>query len=44
MQDLALRARIVLRCADGLTNRMVAGEVGACALYRPRLVGHRIEA
>ena len=31
MQDLALRARIVLRCADGLTNRMVAGEVGACA-------------
>jgi transposase len=30
-QGLALRARIVLRCAEGLTNQAVAGEVGACA-------------
>src|SRR4051812_23797267 len=26
-QDLALRARIVLRCAEGATNQAVAGEV-----------------
>ncbi len=30
-QGLALRACIVLRCAAGLTNQAVAGEVGACA-------------
>jgi transposase len=30
-QGLALRARIVLRCAEGLTNRAVAGEVRVCA-------------
>ncbi len=30
-QGLVLRARIVLRCAEGLTNQAVAGEVGACA-------------
>ncbi|HEX6015600.1 MAG TPA: IS630 family transposase [Geminicoccaceae bacterium] len=30
-QDLALRARIVLRCAEGLANQAVAAEVGACA-------------
>jgi transposase len=30
-QGLALRARIVLRCAEGLTNQAVAGEVSACA-------------
>jgi transposase len=30
-QDLALRARIVLRCAGGATNQAVAGEVGVCA-------------
>jgi transposase len=30
-QDLALRARIVLRCAEGATNQAVAGEVGVCA-------------
>src|SRR5688572_22917068 len=28
---LALRARIVLRCAAGLTNQAVAGEAGVCA-------------
>ena len=30
-QDLALRARIVLRCADGLTNQAVAKELDASA-------------
>src|SRR5918995_3766401 len=30
-QGLALRARIVLRCAEGLTNQAVAGGVGVCA-------------
>ena len=30
-QGLALRARIVLRCAAGLTNQAVAGEVAVCA-------------
>jgi transposase len=30
-QGLALRARIVLRCAAGLTNQAVAGEAGVCA-------------
>src|ERR671912_1554101 len=30
-QGLALRARIVLRCAAGLTNQAVAGEVRVCA-------------
>src|SRR5215210_2932149 len=30
-QGLALRARIVLRCAEGLTNQAVAGEVRVCA-------------
>jgi transposase len=30
-QGLALRARIVLRCAEGLTNQAVAGEVSARA-------------
>src|ERR671926_176640 len=30
-QDLALRARIVLGCAEGATNQAVAAEVGACA-------------
>ena len=30
-QGLALRARIVLRCAAGLTNQAVAAEAGACA-------------
>src|SRR5918911_650726 len=30
-QGLALRARIVLRCSEGLTNQAVAGEVSACA-------------
>jgi transposase len=30
-QDLALRAKAVLRCAAGLTNQAVAVEVGTCA-------------
>ena len=30
-QGLALRARIVLRCAEGLTNQAVAGEARVCA-------------
>ncbi len=46
-QDLALRARIVLRCAGGATNQAVAGEVGACAhtvgRWRERCAEHRLE-
>ena len=46
-QDLALRARIVLRCAGGATNQAVAGEVGACAhtvgKWRERFAEHRLE-
>jgi DNA-binding CsgD family transcriptional regulator len=30
-QGLALRARIVLRCAEGLTNQAVARRTGVCA-------------
>jgi transposase len=30
-QGLAQRVRIVLRCADGLTNKAVAGDMGVCA-------------
>jgi transposase len=51
-QDLALRARIVLRCADGLTNQAVARELDASAhtagkwrerFARDRLDGRRDE-
>ena len=51
-QDLALRARIVLRCAEGLASQAVAGEVGVCAhtvgkwrerFARDRLAGLRDE-
>ena len=46
-QDLARRAKIVLRCAEGLTNQAVAGEVGACAhtvgKWRERFAEHRLE-
>jgi transposase len=46
-QGLALRARIVLRCAEGLTNQAVAGEVGACAhtvgKWRERFARDRLE-
>ena len=46
-QDLALRARIVLRCADGATNQAVAGEVGVCAhtvgKRRERFAGGRLD-
>jgi transposase len=46
-QDLALRARIVLRCAEGLANQAVAGEVGVCARtvgkWRERFARDRVE-
>jgi transposase-like protein len=46
-QDLALRARIVLRCAEGATNQAVAGELGACAhtvgKWRERFAKDRLE-
>jgi transposase len=46
-QDLALRARIVLRCAAGLTNQAVAAEVGACAhtvgTWRERFARDRLD-
>src|SRR5919107_1326158 len=46
-QDLAARARIVLRCAGGATNQAVAGEVGACAhtvgKWRERFARDRLE-
>jgi transposase len=46
-QDLALRARVVLRCAGGATNQAVAGEVGSCAhtvgKWRERFARDRLE-
>jgi transposase len=46
-QDLALRARIVLRCAGGATNQAVAGEVGVCAhtvgKWRERFAKDRLD-
>jgi transposase len=46
-QDLALRARVVLRCAGGATNQAVAREVGACAhtvgKWRERFARDRLE-
>jgi transposase len=46
-QDLVLRARIVLRCAEGATNQAVAAEVGVCAhtvgKWRERFAVHRLE-
>jgi transposase len=46
-QDLALRARIVLRCAEGATNQAVAAEVGACAhtvgKWRERFARERLD-
>jgi transposase len=46
-QDLALRAKLVLRCAAGLTNQAVAGEVGVCAhtvgKWRERFAKDRLE-
>ncbi len=46
-QDLALRAKIVLRCADGATNQRVAGEAGVCAhtvgKWRERSARDRLE-
>src|SRR3954453_5421943 len=46
-QDLALRARIVLRCAEGATNQAVAGEVGVCAhtvgKWRERFARDRLD-
>jgi transposase len=46
-QALALRAKIVLLCAEGLTNQAVAGEVGACAhtvgKWRERFATDRLD-
>src|SRR3712207_6304900 len=46
-QDLALRAKVVLRCAEGATNQAVAREVGVCAhtvgKWRERFAEHRLE-
>src|SRR5918998_316338 len=46
-QDLALRARIVLRCAEGATNQAVAREAGVCAhtvgKWRERFARDRLE-
>jgi transposase len=45
-QDLALRAKVVLRCAEGATNQAVAREVGVCAhtagKWRERFAEHRL--
>src|SRR3712207_1944144 len=46
-QDLALRARIVLGCAAGVTNQAVAREAGVCAhtvgKWRERFARDRLE-
>jgi transposase len=46
-QRLALRARIVLRCADGLANKVVAGELGisnpTVGKWRSRFVERRLD-
>jgi len=46
-QALALRCRIVLRCADGVDNKVVAQEVGCSAMtvgkWRRRFVEHRLD-
>jgi transposase len=46
-QALALRAGVVLRCAEGATNQAVAREVGACAhtvgKWRERFARDRLE-
>jgi transposase len=46
-QDLALRAKVVLRCAEGATNQAVAREAGVCAHtvgeWRERFAKDRLE-
>ncbi|MGW5823120.1 IS630 family transposase [Streptomyces noursei] len=46
-QFLALRAKIVLRCAEGGTNKQVAAELGVghqtVNRWRARFIGHRLE-
>ncbi|RKS04554.1 transposase [Nocardiopsis sp. Huas11] len=46
-QDLALRARIVLACAEGLSNAQVRREVGVSAptvtKWRQRFIAHRMD-
>jgi transposase len=46
-QDLALRARVVLRCAGGATNQAVAREAGVCAhtvgKWRERFARDRLD-
>ena len=46
-QALALRAQIVLACAEGLDNKTVAGKLGVCAAtvgkWRSRFVAQRVD-
>lgn len=46
-QRLALRARIVLACADGASNKAVAGRLGVCGAtvgtWRGRFVARRLD-
>lgn len=46
-QSLALRARIVLLCAKGLSNKAVAAEVGVCnhtvGVWRRRFANNRLD-
>ncbi len=46
-QDLALRSKIVLRCADGISNNQVARELGVTAAtvtrWRARFVDKRLD-
>ena len=46
-QALALRSRIVLRCAEGADNKVVAAELGCSAAtvgrWRSRFVEHRLD-
>jgi transposase/transcriptional regulator with XRE-family HTH domain len=46
-QALALRSRIVLACADGLDNKVVAAQLGCAAAtvgkWRARFVEHRLD-
>ena len=45
-QALALRTRIILSCADGLANTVVAAQLGVCkptvGKWRPRFLAQRL--